>query len=372
MDGSSDAPTMKPHEPAAAATTRVASRAAPAAGFTLPPVARAAGFTLIEMLLVLSIMGVLMGISIGAFQHSVPARALARNAVIDSLRQARNFAMQENAPALVRLEKIGDDPPTVTAIGKKTVGTWHLEGTDLEGFPQAAHGEGVEEEESGALGRAARLSVEGSSWLDFGISPSFDTTYGCACELFLRADAPKNQPLLSKGKGFVLRSDSDGSLKLTVRVRDHDEKGDPRDTFRSVETGRTVLVPHRFVKIAASFDGMSLRLAVDDVVVGEVLLEKPVPFSFDRDAPLLFGSYEQPAGVAVDELKWAIYDGTTQELRDMDLKEPRSIVRFAPDGSLDPQFHQGPVDLVLRDVSVDPEKPGLELPIRIGVLGDLH
>src|SRR5262245_23696269 len=106
------------------------------------PAAHAAGFTLMEMLVVLSIIGVLMGISIGALRNAVPARAIARAAVLDALRQARLFAMQENAPALVRLDTIPDEPPTVTAIGKTTVGTWHLEGDDLDGFPQAARAAG--------------------------------------------------------------------------------------------------------------------------------------------------------------------------------------------------------------------------------------
>jgi prepilin-type N-terminal cleavage/methylation domain-containing protein len=334
--------------------------------------ARAAGFTLIEMLLVLSIMGVLMGISIGAFRHSIPAQALARNAVMDALRLARQFAIQENGTAFVCLEAAPGETPTVTAVGKRTVGTWHLEGEDLDGFPHEAHGEGQSEEEHGAIGKAVRLAATGASWLDFGISPSFDSPFGAACELFLQFDAPRNEPLLTKGKGFVLKSDSDGSIKLTVRVHDKDEHGDPRDTFRTVDTARPVLVPGRFAKVAASFDGMSLRLTVDDVVVAETLLVKPVPFAFDRDAPLLLGSYDGAAAAVVDEVKWAIYDGTTQELRDMELKLPLAVVRFAPDGTLDPQFHQEPAELCLRGVSVDAEQPGLETWVRIGVLGDLH
>src|SRR5262249_17971527 len=110
-------------------TTRAALRSA-----ARRRAARADGFTLIEMLLVLSIMGVLMGISIGAFRPSGPAQALARNAVVDALRMARQFAQQENATAFVRVEGATGETPTVTAVGKKTVGTWHLEGDDLEGF----------------------------------------------------------------------------------------------------------------------------------------------------------------------------------------------------------------------------------------------
>ena len=334
--------------------------------------ARGAGFTLIELLVVLSIMGILMGISIGAFKHAIPARSLARNAVIDALRQARLFAMQENGTAFVRLEATPDEAPTVTAVGKRTVGTWHLEGEDLEGFPQAAQGEGLAEEPNGAVGKAVRLQATGASWIDFGVSPSFDSPFGAACELFLEFDAPRNEPILSKGKGFLLKSESDGSLKLTVRVHDKDEHGDPRDTFRTVDSGRPVLVPGRFAKVAASFDGMQLRLAVDDEVVAESMLVKPLPFAFDGEAPLVLGGYEQALGAAVDELKWSIFDGHVQELRDMALKDPLYVVRFAPDGTLDPQFHQQPVEICLRGATKDTEQPAIETWVRVGALGDLH
>ena len=85
-----------------------------------PRSARAAGFTLIEMLLVLSIMGILMGISIGAFRHAIPAQSLARNAVIDALRQAgvTHFDMPATPQRLwaaIRAAKEGK--PRAFAIG---------------------------------------------------------------------------------------------------------------------------------------------------------------------------------------------------------------------------------------------------------------
>jgi prepilin-type N-terminal cleavage/methylation domain-containing protein len=332
----------------------------------------AAGFTLIEMLVVLSIIAILMGISVGALRHSTPSRLLAQHAIVDALRQAKLFSEQENAPATVRLDAVPDQPPTVTAIGKKTVGTWHLEGTDLTGFPQAGHGEGIVEIEDGVIGKAVELAANGASWIDFGKSPSFATPYGVGCELFVRVDAPRSQPLLTQGKGFVLRSEGDGEVTLQVHLQDRDEKGEPRDAFASIASGRPVLVPHRFVKIAGSFDGLSLRLSVDDAVVGEVLLQKPLPFAFDKDATLLLGSMEQPSGFAVDEVKWAIFMGETQELRDVELLAPRSLVRFGPDGALDPQFHQGPAELSFQVAGASPDEPPLVTVVRIGVLGDVH
>src|SRR5262245_37426504 len=66
------------------------------------------GFTLVEMLVVLSIVGVLMGISVAAFRRSIPHREIARRAVFDALVQARLFSVAENAPATVSLDP-GDE-----------------------------------------------------------------------------------------------------------------------------------------------------------------------------------------------------------------------------------------------------------------------
>ena len=334
--------------------------------------AAAAGFTLIEMLVVLSIIAILMGISVGALRHSTPARVLARHALLDALRQAKLFSKQENAPATVRLEAVPDLPPTVTAIGKKTVGTWHLEGTDLTGFPQGARGEGVVEVEDGVIGKAVELASNAASWIDFGKSPSFATPYGVACEMFVRVVEPRSQSLLAQGRSFVLKCEGDGEVTLQVRLQDKDEKGEPRDAFASVGSERPVLVPHRWVKIAGIFDGLSLRLTIDDAVVGERLLQKPLPYALDKDATLVLGTFDQPGGFAVDEVKWAIFMGETQELYDVELTAPRSLVRFGPDGALDPQFHQGPAELKFQIPGDSPEAPPLVTTVRIGVLGDVH
>jgi prepilin-type N-terminal cleavage/methylation domain-containing protein len=333
-----------------------------------------AGFTLIEMLIVLSIIALLMGISIGALRRSVPARSLARDEVLDALRQARLFALQENAPALVRLE-MDDELATVTAVGKKTVGGWHLEGDDLDGFPHEAHAAGVVPEENGVIGRAVRLSATEPAWVDCGLSPSFDSPFGFAFELFVKVDAARNTRLLSKGKAVELRCESDGTLTLQVRMRGTTPEGEregPRDVFATATSPHGALVVGRFVKVSGGFDGASVRLAVDDVVVDEQPQVKTLPFAFDKESPLLVGSYDAPAGFAVDEVKWAVYTGETQILRDMTLPEARALVRFGPDGSLDPQFHQGPAEIDLISPPLEPDQPGDKTVIRVGVLGDLH
>jgi len=332
-----------------------------------------AGFTLVEMLVVLSILGILMGISIGAFRRAIPSRDVARNAVLDALRQARLFAIAESSPATVRLDPGGAERwPTVTALGRRTIAGWHLEGTDLDGWPDAAHGAGLEEEPRGAVGRAVRLADDQPSWIDFGTTPAFDAADGFALECFVRIDEPRSQALFAKGRGFSLRCESDGGLSAQVRVLGRDERGDPRPAFQSVRSDEPVLVPGRFIKVAVTFDGLQLRMSVDDAVVAELVLQARTEFMPDRDASLLCGVLDAPAGLALDEVKWGIFAGSVQELRDMEVGPGLRLVRFGPDGGLDPRFHGGPAELCLLTPGGDPERPPLATWIRIGTLGDVH
>jgi prepilin-type N-terminal cleavage/methylation domain-containing protein len=340
---------------------------------------RSAGFTMVEMLVVLAILGILMGISIGAFRKSVPSRDVARNAVLDALRQARLFAVAENAPASVHLDLAEGEGgwPTVTARGRRTVGGWHLESTALEGWPDAAHGGGLEEEPKGALGHAVALSDVDPSWVDFGASPAFDAEEGFALEFFVKTLRPRSQVLFSKGKGFTLRSEADGALTLEVRVQRLDEQGQKKLLHLSQKTPAPVLVAGRFVKVVASYDGLEMRLSADDVVALDELAPRPEAFAPDRESPLVAGSDDAPAGFTLDEVKFGIFAGDSQPLRDMELGSGAQAVHFAPDGTLDPRFHQGPVELLLisprtRKPDDPPEQRGVETWIRVGTLGDVH
>ena len=327
------------------------------------------------MLVVLSIVGVLMGISVAAFRRSIPHREIARRAVFDALVQARLFSVAENAPATVSLEP-GDEETrwaSVTALGRKTVGNWHLEGTDLSGWPVDARAAGEEEAPAGKVGKALRLSDTKKSWLEVPITGAFDARDGFAFEFFVKLDQRRNQLLFSKGKSIALRCENGGALGLQVQVEGRDAaSGEAKTGYQSLATPPGVVRTGRFVKIAASFDGLQLRLAVDDAVAAELALPQRAPFLPDWGASLMIGSVEESAGFEVDELKWGIFAGTTQELRDVELGPGPRMVRFGPDGALDPRFHQVPAEICLLTAGGEPDAKKIQTWLRVGLLGDVR
>lgn len=334
---------------------------------------RADGFTLIEMLTVLTILGILMGLSVGVFRRSSPTREVALNAIRGSLRQARLFAIAENTPASVRLDVPADGWPSVRATGRRMVGGWHLDDVTADGWPEAGRGGGLAEEPHGYYGgRALAFSDSEPSFLDLGAAPAFDSPDGFALECFLRVEATRNQVIANKGRGFVLREEADGGLTAQVRVVGKNDRGEPADVFQSVTSAGPVLVPGRFTKVGVTFDGIELRISGDDAAVAELRLPARMAYSPDRAASLFFGDAEAPAAFTLDEVKWGIFAGDEQSLRDVTLADGAQLIRFAPDGTLDPRFHPGPAEICLLTPASDPEKPPLQTWIRIGTLGDVH
>jgi len=321
-----------------------------------------------ELLVVLAILSLLMGIAVGTFGRSVPFRDLARNELLDKLRQARLFAVAEQAPAAVVLDP-GDDEnwPTVTALGRKTVGMWHLEGTDLDGFPDAAVGAGLEDVPQGALGHAVHLAADEESWLDFGHAPSFDATRGLGVELFLRLDDLRTRELASKGDGFLLAMDGAGALTLSVSTRLKDAAGRWTNATHVLDSDGPVLLAGRWTKVAASFDGQALRQYVDDVLVGELRLPKWQDLVPAVQSSVMLGSLAAPFGGAVDEFRWAVYVAEVSEpLQSVRLLGQERVVRFAPGGELDRSFHPGPAELGIVT------EGGAEAWVGVGLLGDVN
>ena len=130
---------------------------------------------------------------------------------------------------------------------------------------------------------------------------------------------------------------------------------------------RPVLFPGRWIKVAASFDGLALRLYVDDAQVGEAVLLKWARLEPSLQAPVVVGGYESSFAGSVDEFRWAIYVLEESEpMVSMRLISQERMVRFAPGGELDSRFHTGPAELGLE------AEGGAQAWVTVGILGDVN
>ena len=331
-----------------------------------------AGFTLVELLTVLSIMAILLGISIGVFTRSTPTYELARNEILDKVRRARLHATAESSPASVILRP-GDDArwPTISALGRTTVGMWHLEGANLSGFGGNVRGEGVEEDAQGVLGRAVRLAAGVPSSLQVGPAGSLESPHGFACEFFVKLDTDAPRTLVRKGDMCQLAVDSDGVLRASVELVEPTTVAGLRPGLVdvAVATDMPVLFPGRWVELGVSFDGLALRIQVDGATVAERTMQAFHDLSLDPKAPIAIGDRDSAFAGSVDEWKWGVYlEETSEEMVDMEVPAGRgpTLIRFAPGGELDGRFHSAPVELLLFNLEGEP------LVVRVGLLGDVN
>ncbi len=328
-------------------------------------------FTLLELVTVLSVMGILLGIGVGAFRRSIPRREIARNQLLDALRRARLFAVAEQSPATVHLVEPLEqgDWPRITTVGEILVGNWHLEGDDSTGFPGPWVADNGQVLERGLLGKAVHLSGELPSRIDLFTYSSFDSVHGFAAEMFVQLDDLRERLLLSKGRSFQWSVSDEGFLKLRVTVK-MPSKEDParlEEAFQELRTESAVAPAGRWTKVKAVFDGMSLSMSCDDAAVAELYLPAAGSLVIDPQADLVIGGLKHAFGGAVDEVRYGVFVAETSEaLVGMRLAGTLSMVRFAAGGGLDPLFHSGPANLGLET------EEGAPLWVSVGLLGDVN
>ncbi len=324
-----------------------------------------AGFTLYELLVVLGILSLVMGVSVGVVQRSVPRRELARNQIIDRIQRARSFAQRESAPAWMVITPGTEERwPVASALGLKVVGQWHLEDDSAVGFPEDGKVTGWEETQPGVIGQALLLSDQEPSWIRFGRHSSFESEEGLGFEIWVKPRGQWPRQLASKGEVFQVACDAEGRLSARVRLQ---SKAGGRPVIESLETEEAVLVAGEWTKVVFTFDGFVLRLEANDFPVATKSLQEPGRLLPDSQAPLMVGRESQPFSAVVDEVRFGSFVRDSSEpLIDMVLLSEARRVRFAPGGELDPQEHSAPVELGMADVA------GAEMWIRVGLLGDVN
>jgi prepilin-type N-terminal cleavage/methylation domain-containing protein len=324
-----------------------------------------AGFTLLELLVVMAIVGVLLGFGVGAFNRLAAVDRVAAGQIRDALRTARTLAVAESAPASVVIEPaLGE----VYGVGLRAAGNWHFEAGQGSGWPLDARlpeGVGVVD---GLIGSGIALG-EGQQLSFADLPSSFSSPDGFGLDVALRPAAePRPMRLLEREGAWGLRLDEDDQLEVTVLF---DAKPAPEE-FRRTLTG-VRLPADRWSRVSVLCDGRSLHVAVDGVRVGEDSVFAP-PRLMARDPSSVITSGRGEPGLApfrgdLDELRLAsVVRGDHETIPPEVLLDGEArVLHSDAGGRLDPAWHAAPVTISFRV-----GEPPVRTVIEYGLLGSVR
>lgn len=314
---------------------------------------RRLGFTLLELMLVMVILGTVVGVGLGAFASFDPGRRAARGLVSGALRQARNEALANRAPAIVVI-----DPESHTLRTESFVvaGTWRFEESSLPGTRGAESGyaEGFEGQllGDGFVGKALDLDLGGRGArvsIDLSEDPIYQIRSGFRISCALRPAVLADAQVLDYGGVVKWTMRRDGSVAFEVTTRRVDELG--RATAGETLHLRTTpgaLEGGRWSKIELRYDGAWLTAVANGVPVAERAEARPL---WNVTQPLVLGGGRTRYAGRIDDLVLSVVrrgDEITLPSSTEFAARERFVVRFDEGGRLDPIEHARPATVALR------------------------
>ncbi len=323
---------------------------------------RRPGFTLVELLIVMAILGTLMGLGAGAWGKLATADRAAAGQIKDALRTARMLALREGAPARV---VVSPSEGRVQSLGLRAAGNWHFEDAQGTGWPVPSRADGADEIAGGVIGHA--LSLRDGARLELiGLPASFDSPHGFAFEVHLAPEqGPRPMVLLERAGVFRVRLDEDGWLEVALQL----VAGEKVEEFRRTLEG-TTLPAGRWSRLAVVFDGHSLQVALDGRRLGEdTLFAPPRRLAVAPSVPITSGDGEARYVGRLDELSWSAAAAGEQPALpgEILLEGEARLLHFDAFGHLDPARHREPVR-----VSFLYGEPPVRTVIELGLLGTVR
>ena len=314
------------------------------------------GLTLLELLLVMAIVGMVLGLGMGAFASlETPGRQTV-GLVQSVLRAGANQAVAQQATTRVGFDTSDPDGGRILPAEVAVVGTWHFEQQELKGA-FGLYGDGVQHRlvDDGYIGKALSVAEVGSRVM-FPIQddPAFDLGEGFAVELAVRDDTGGGGRVLNLGRVIGVDLTGDGAVRGWIapdhslgQARERDDAS--RATHLFVEGPPGSILPGRWSQVRLEYDRRVLRLTVDGLPVA--VLESDLPLR-EVAGPMEVSSLEDDGfRGAIDKLVVAALDqGEPIDLPDQAIfvaPTPEQIV-FTGGGGLDPEVHDGPVEVRIR------------------------
>lgn len=368
----------------------------------------AAGFTLVELIVVIGILATVMALSVTVYQKISTTNALpaATSRVSTIIRAARNFSVAEGLPSRVFIEP--GDAHRITAFGYRLVAAWHFEDagaysgspdpipdrTNLMGaYKERAQAHGDVYAGRGKVGTGLYFSPQSvGAAVVADPRPRYYSPTGFSIEAWVRFQQPPlteamlksrrqrkgawrdprredHYAIISKRGSYEMGLLGDGALYVQLGTEGTEQEF-------VVETDGAAIVANRWSHVRATFDGIDFTLEIDGMMrdwfprnYGDIDVRDWPPFptrvpeadgdlTISRQDRIFFGDIDEPKiRVALEPRSYEL----PPELRFFGLKRPMTIY-FDTRGSLDPLHHRRPIVLRItdsREIEADAPQPGL-------------
>ncbi len=326
------------------------------------------GTTLLELLLVLTIVGLVFGVGFGLLTSIDLGQRAAAGLVQNVLRAARNTAIARDAPARVRLDV---DTGELSAEALQVVGTWHFEDPTLRGaFDLTGTLEGARLVPEGYVGAAVSFedAPRGSTAsIPVAHLPSYDLTEGFALDVAVYLPPEPSGRVLDLGGAAGIDVVDAGALEAWFVQRV--VRGDDQDVAGGavfVRSAPGLARPGRWIRLRASYDRRTFRLAADGVPVAETEIDSPV---WRVEGPLRLSDPRRFFSGRVDNLVVSAVGAEEVVQLPGDVRFGAGVpaeIRFDAGGGLDRAVHAEPVVVPLEFAD------GRRRELRVGLYGTVE
>lgn len=297
---------------------------------------RQAGLTLLELLVVLGLITVIAGVSVGMMKRRDRGLTLEANAklVRSTLRLARNTARRSGTGSVVRFDI---ETSSFAASPVEAGAHWHCEDDFVTRGITAKHGGSLEED--GKLGRCVRLD---GGEVDLGAHAFYQPENGFRAACWVMPDPGRGGVIFELEGSFKLVADPEGALRAELRTGN-------QGTVTSIQTRNGLLGAGRWREVALSYDRIELSIDVDGVRYAAKRQAGVV--ATDAKGHLNVGSSNGGFKGLLDEFRYDVVAAADSEQlsagADLD-EQSDTVIRFDGAGRLDPRHHKRPAFVRIR------------------------